>query len=125
LGLQSHRFDTLDFLHATKDHSVIMNFSTHPAWMFAQEKTFAVATDPDAVQWNYAQGKEVLDPAGKEMASYYERLFRWYAQGGFTDELVARARCPPALTRLPHLALERSCAPIGSGFASLCCLFTG
>jgi hypothetical protein len=46
-----------------------MNFSTHPAWMFAQEKTFAVATDPDAVQWNYAQGKEVLDPAGKEMAS--------------------------------------------------------
>lgn len=80
----------MDFLHATAGHAVIMNFSTQPAWLFQQKRSVTVAGDPDAVQWNYAQGKELRDPSGKELADYYARLVSWYTVGGFTDELGRR-----------------------------------
>ncbi len=81
---------TLDFLHATEGHSPILNFSTQPAWLFVQKKPVEVAADPNAVQWNYAQGRELRDPSGKQMAEYYARLVSWYTQGGFADELGRR-----------------------------------
>jgi hypothetical protein len=81
---------TLDFLHATEGHSRIVNFSTQPGWLYVQKKPVTVAADPNALQWNYTQGKELRDPTGKEMAEYYARLAGWYTQGGFTDELGHR-----------------------------------
>jgi hypothetical protein len=81
---------TLDFLHATAGHATIMNFSTQPAWLYVQKKPVVVAADANAVQWDYAQGKELVDPTGKQMADYYGRLVSWYTQGGFTDELGRR-----------------------------------
>ena len=45
---------------------------------------------PNAVQWDYAQGKDLRDPTATELADYYARLVSWYTQGGFTDELGRR-----------------------------------
>jgi len=77
---------TIDFLEATKDHSVILNFSTIPAWMFKTDKPVTYPADPDQPVWDYTQGTEFRDPTMKEVGDYYGRLFSWYTQGGFTDE---------------------------------------
>jgi hypothetical protein len=81
---------TLDFLHATEGHPVILNFSTIPAWMYKTEKPVGYSADPDSVNWGYTQGSEPRDPSLKEIADYYARLYSWYTKGGFTDELGNR-----------------------------------
>jgi len=81
---------TIDFLEATKGHSVILNFSTIPQWMFKTDKPVAYPSDPDQVTWDYEQGTELRDPTFKEVADYYARLLSWYTRGGFTDELGKR-----------------------------------
>jgi hypothetical protein len=81
---------TVDFLEATKGHSVILNFSTIPQWMFKTDKPVAYPADPNQVIWNYEQGNEPRDPTFKEVAEYYARLLAWYTKGGFTDELGKR-----------------------------------
>jgi len=81
---------TIDFLEATKDHSVILNFSTIPAWMFKTDKPVTYPADPDQPVWDYTQGTEFRDPTMKEVGDYYGRLFSWYTQGGFTDEFGKR-----------------------------------
>ncbi|MGZ4731992.1 MAG: GH39 family glycosyl hydrolase [Terriglobales bacterium] len=81
---------TVDFLEATKGHSVILNFSTIPAWMFKTDKPVTYPADPDQPVWDYTQGAEPRDPSMKEIGDYYGRLFAWYTQGGFTDELGRR-----------------------------------
>ena len=81
---------TIDFLDATQGHSVILNFSTIPQWMFKTDKPVVYPADPDQVTWNYEQGTELRDPSMKEVADYYARLVSWYAQGGFTDEYGQR-----------------------------------
>ena len=78
---------TIDFLEATKGHSIIMNFSTIPQWMFKTEKKVSYPADPNLVGWNYGGGTELRDPTLKELTGYYERLISWYTKGGFTDEL--------------------------------------
>src|SRR5215475_11376164 len=78
---------TIDFLEATKGHSVILNFSTIPQWMYHTEKTVAYPADPNQAIWDYEQGTELRDPTMKEVADYYARLLGWYTQGGFTDEM--------------------------------------
>jgi hypothetical protein len=78
---------TIDFLDATKRHSVVLNFSIIPQWMFKTAKPVAYPDDPNQVTWNYQQGTEPRDPSFKEVADYYARLFSWYTKGGFTDEL--------------------------------------
>lgn len=78
---------TLDFLHATKGHPVILNFSTIPQWMYKTGKPVEYPKDPDSVFWNYTQGTEPRDSTLREIADYYARLFSWYTKGGFTDEL--------------------------------------
>ena len=81
---------TVDFLEATKGHSVILNFSTIPQWMFKTDKPVAYPADPNQVTWDYEQGTEFRDPSMKEVADYYARLLAWYTQGGFTDEYGKR-----------------------------------
>lgn len=76
-----------DFMTATKDHPVVMNFSTIPVWMFKIDKPVVYPDNPDQVFWTYNQGRELRDSTGKEVADYFARLFSWYTKGGFTDEL--------------------------------------
>jgi hypothetical protein len=78
---------TIDFLESTKDHPVIINFSTIPQWMYKTDKPVNYPKDPDEVSWNYSQGKILVDSTGVQVADYYARLFSWYTKGGFTDEL--------------------------------------
>ena len=81
---------TLDFLHATLGHSVILNFSTIPEWMFKTAAPVRYPADPNQVDWNYEQGTEFRDPTLEQVANYYARLASWYTQGGFTDEAGRR-----------------------------------
>lgn len=77
----------LDFLNATGGHSVVLNFSTIPQWMFKTDKPVDLPSDPNEVDWSYEQGTELRDPSMKEVSDYYTRLVSWYTRGGFTDEL--------------------------------------
>jgi hypothetical protein len=87
----SHIDPTLDdFMKATEGHSVVLNFSTIPAWMFKTEKPVQFPDDPNQVFWNYTQGTELRDPSMKEISEYFARLLSWYTQGGFTDEYGKR-----------------------------------
>ncbi|HEY7306794.1 MAG TPA: glycosyl hydrolase family 39, partial [Bryobacteraceae bacterium] len=83
---------TEDFLHATNGHSVILNFSTIPAWMFVTPKPVEYPADPDQADWDYTQGTELRDRSMKELGDYYARLVSWYVNGGFRDELGNRHR---------------------------------
>lgn len=75
-----------DFMKATEGHSVIMNFSTMPAWLWKTDKPVTYPDDPNQVYWEYTQGTELRDPSMKEAADYYARLLSWYEKGGLTDE---------------------------------------
>jgi len=79
-----------DFMKATEGHSVILNFSTIPAWMYKTEKPVTYPDDPNQVFWNYTQGTELRDPSMKEVSQYFGRLLSWYTKGGFTDEYGKR-----------------------------------
>ncbi|MCL5004956.1 MAG: glycosyl hydrolase family 39 [Acidobacteria bacterium] len=81
---------TEDFMNATAGHSVILNFSTIPQWMFKTPKPVPYPVNPDQVDWRYEQGTELRDPSMKEVADYYARLVSWYTKGGFTDEYGKR-----------------------------------
>lgn len=81
---------TTDFLDATKGHSVVLNFSTIPKWMFKSDKPISYPSDPNQVVWDFGQGSELRDPTMKEVADYYARLLSWYTKGGFTDEAGKR-----------------------------------
>lgn len=81
---------TLDFLHATKGHPVILNFSTIPTWMYKTAKPIVLPESPDSVIWDYTQGTEPRDSTLGEIGDYYARLYSWYTKGGFTDELGKR-----------------------------------
>jgi hypothetical protein len=81
---------TIDFLEATKGHSVVLNFSTIPQWMYKTEKPITYPDDPNKPVWDYEQGTELRDPTFKEVADYYARLLSWYTKGGFTDEYGKR-----------------------------------
>lgn len=77
---------TRAFLDATAGHSTVMNFSTIPAWLFRTPEPVKCPSDPDAVDWNYTQGSQLVDPSGKALGDYYARLVSWYTKGSFTDE---------------------------------------
>lgn len=87
----SHIDPTLDdFMKATEGHSVVLNFSTIPAWMFKTDKPVTYPDDPNQVFWTYTQGTDLRDPSMKEVSEYFARLLAWYTQGGFTDEFGKR-----------------------------------
>lgn len=75
-----------DLMAAQAGHSVIMNFSTMPAWLWKTDKPVTYPDDPNQVYWTYTQGTEIKDPTYKQAADYYVRLLSWYEKGGFTDE---------------------------------------
>jgi hypothetical protein len=79
-----------DMMKATAGHSVMINFSTIPQWMFKTEKPVPYPVNPDEVFWDYQQGSEFRDPSLKEVTDYYARLLSWYTKGGFTDEYGKR-----------------------------------
>jgi hypothetical protein len=79
-----------DLMNATAGHSVIINFSTIPQWMFKTEKPVPYPADPDQVTWDYEKGTEFRDGNLKEVGDYYARLVSWYTKGGFTDEYGKR-----------------------------------
>ena len=54
---------TIDFLEATKGHSVILNFSTIPQWMYKTDKPVPYPSNPTQVTWSYEQGNELRDPS--------------------------------------------------------------
>jgi hypothetical protein len=79
---------TMDyFMQATDGHSVVINFSTTPAWMWKTDSVVKYPDDPYQVYWGYNQGTELKDSTMKELSGYYARLLSWYTKGGFTDEL--------------------------------------
>jgi hypothetical protein len=75
-----------DLMTATAGHSVCVNFSTIPAWMWKTPKPVEYPADPNQVFWRYTQGTEMRDPTYKEVADYFARLLSWYEKGGFKDE---------------------------------------
>lgn len=79
-----------DFMQATQGRSVMVNFSTIPEWMFKTRARVPYADNVDQIDWNYEQGVELRDPSLREVRDYFVRLFNWYTQGGFTDELGQR-----------------------------------
>ena len=81
---------TIDFLEATKGHSVMLNFSTIPQWMFKTARPVSYPADPNRAVWDYTQGTELRDPSLKELGDYYARIVSWYAKGGFVDEFGKR-----------------------------------
>ena len=79
---------TMDaFMEATKGHSVIINFSTTPAWMWKTDSVVKYPEDPYQTCWDYNQGIQLRDTTMKELSGYFARLLSWYTKGGFTDEL--------------------------------------
>ncbi len=81
---------TEDFINATRGHSVILNFSTIPQWMWETPKPIPYPSAPRQVTWDYEQGTKLRDSSGKELGDYYARLVSWYVNGGFTDEYGKR-----------------------------------
>ncbi|HMD86480.1 MAG TPA: glycosyl hydrolase family 39 [Terriglobia bacterium] len=75
-----------DFMNATAGHSVVVNFSTIPQWMFVTDAPVSYPADPDQETWDYEQGTELRDRTCQELGDYYNRLVSWYVDGGFTDE---------------------------------------
>lgn len=78
---------TEDFMQAAHGRPVVFNQSTIPTWMFKTRERVQYPDDPDAISWDYEQGRDLRDPSIKEVADYFARLYQWYTQGGFTDEL--------------------------------------
>eukprot|EP00026_Physarum_polycephalum_P005216 Phypoly_transcript_05246.p1 GENE.Phypoly_transcript_05246~~Phypoly_transcript_05246.p1 ORF type:complete len:383 (-),score=55.27 Phypoly_transcript_05246:109-1257(-) len=75
-----------DFMNATKNHSVIINFSTTPQWMWNTPEPVQYPSDPEQVFWDYEQGNDLRDNSIQNLADYYQRLVSWYTNGGFYDE---------------------------------------
>ena len=75
------------FMKATEGHSVVINFSTTPAWMWKTDSVVKYPADPYKTCWNYNQGTQLRDTTMKEVSAYFARLLSWYVKGGFTDEL--------------------------------------
>ena len=73
-------------MNATEGHSVVINFSTTPSWLWKINYDMPYPQDPYQVFWAYNDGTALRDTTMKEFAGYYARLFSWYTKGGFTDE---------------------------------------
>ncbi len=78
---------TEDAFKAINGHPVEFGLTTIPEWMFKTPKPVTYPQDPNQLQYDYEQGRELRDPTCKEVADYYARVVGWYVNGGFTDEL--------------------------------------
>jgi len=75
------------FMGAQEGHSVVINFSTTPAWMWKTDSVVTYPEDAYKTCWSYNQGTQLRDTTMKEVSAYFARLLSWYVKGGFTDEL--------------------------------------
>jgi len=56
-----------DFMKAREDEETyIINFTTIPEWQFVTAEPVSYPDDPNAIDWNYEQGKYLRDPSFKE-----------------------------------------------------------
>ena len=78
---------TEDVADAIKGHTMVLNFSAIPAWMFKQTESVHYPADPTKTCWDCARDKELRDPTCREVADYFARVVSWHVKGGFTDEL--------------------------------------
>jgi hypothetical protein len=74
-------------MNTTEGHSVVINFSTTPTWMWKTSSAVKYPDDPYKTCWDYNQGTELRDTTMKEVSAYFARVLSWYTKGGFTDEL--------------------------------------
>ena len=75
------------YANTTGKHHI--NMGTIPRWMFNVAPK-DVPDDPAASFYPYTagtDGKLLKDPSGRQFAEYQARIYQWYTQGGFTDEL--------------------------------------
>jgi hypothetical protein len=66
-----------------------VNVGTIPRWMF-NVPDIEIPSDPGASFHSYTQGTTgalLKDPTGLQFAEYQARIYSWYTQGGFTDEI--------------------------------------
>jgi len=78
----------IDFFKNTSGRRHV-NIGTIPRWMF-KVPPVDVPTDPAASFYPYTKdttGDLLKDPTGKQFADFQARIFQWYTQGGFTDEI--------------------------------------
>ncbi|AOS64533.1 hypothetical protein [Actinoalloteichus hymeniacidonis] len=75
----------VDFMAAAEGRPVVANLAAIPSWMF-KDSAPELGTDPDVAIWDYEQGGPPRDESLTEIADYFERIARWYIDGGFTDE---------------------------------------
>jgi hypothetical protein len=66
-----------------------INIGAIPRWMF-KVSPMDVPQDPGATFFRYTDGTTgalLKDPSGKQFAEYQSRIYQWYTQGGFIDEI--------------------------------------
>ncbi len=66
-----------------------VNVGTIPRWMF-KVPPIDIPVDPGASFHPYTKdttGALLKDPGGLQFAEYQVRIYQWYTQGGFTDEI--------------------------------------
>jgi hypothetical protein len=66
-----------------------INMGTIPRWMF-DVAPVELPKEAGASFYKYTEGTKgtlLKDPTGKQFAEYQARIYQWYTQGGFTDEL--------------------------------------
>lgn len=96
-----------DFMDAVygQNHTVVLNFATQPCWLFgdAENKTqnCSYPENPDESFFGYVRGnrKNLLDPSGKTLASYFGRLLSYIVKGEFVDEDGIKHTGGPAYSR--------------------------
>lgn len=76
------------YANTTGRHHV--NIGTVPRWMF-KVPPMDIPTDPTVSFYNYTndgtKADLLKDSTGKQFADYQARIYQWYTQGGFNDEL--------------------------------------
>ena len=78
---------TEDVVNATQGHTLVMNFTNIPQWMFKTSEPIPYPSDPTKRFWQYTKGTELRDPTYQEVADYFARVVSWHVNGGFKDEL--------------------------------------
>ncbi|MGB8030127.1 MAG: hypothetical protein WCF30_10725 [Terracidiphilus sp.] len=75
------------FANTSGKHHV--NIGTVPRWMFNVPPA-EIPNDPAASFYPYTDGTRgdlLKDPTGQQFAEYQARIYQWFTQGGFTDEI--------------------------------------
>ena len=78
----------IDFFANTSGRRHV-NIGTIPRWMF-NVPPVDLPGDPAASFYGYTRGTAgglLKDPTGRQFGEYQARLFQWYTEGGFTDEV--------------------------------------